>query len=247
MWQFSPPTRFNQKYKDVIVNAHNIHLYTYANVTNIAANENVSSITQLIIKNFEGKQHTVKAKYFIIACCAVQNARLLLASNEQSPKGLGNDNDNVGRYFMEHIEIKASELWLANPASVKLYMWQQGVKARAELAISEKMQQQHKILNGTASLIPLELARNQQSFIETWSEDEAENKRTMSGYGSKKADLKIPSDFNAFQLFTRIEQAPNPNSRITLGTEKDALGVPRASLHWELTGFEKEAFVKFMN
>ena len=50
MWQFSPPTRFNQKYKDVIVNAHNIHLYTHANVTNIAANENVSSITQLIIK-----------------------------------------------------------------------------------------------------------------------------------------------------------------------------------------------------
>ena len=35
MWQFSPPARFGEKYKDTIVKAKNIHLYTYANVTNI--------------------------------------------------------------------------------------------------------------------------------------------------------------------------------------------------------------------
>ena len=44
MWQFSPPTRFGEKYKDTIVNATNIHLYTYANVVNIKANEKISSI-----------------------------------------------------------------------------------------------------------------------------------------------------------------------------------------------------------
>jgi choline dehydrogenase-like flavoprotein len=47
--------------------------------------------------------------------------------------------------------------------------------------------------------------------------------------------------FNSFQLFTRIEQAPNPNSRITLDTEQDALGVPRGMLHWELTPLEKRS------
>jgi hypothetical protein len=39
MWQFSPPTQFGVKYKDAIVKAKNIHLYTYANVTDIKANE----------------------------------------------------------------------------------------------------------------------------------------------------------------------------------------------------------------
>ena len=29
MWQFSPPSRFGTKYRDAIVNALNIHLYTY--------------------------------------------------------------------------------------------------------------------------------------------------------------------------------------------------------------------------
>ena len=97
-------------------------MYTYANVTDIKANKDVSNIESVTVKNLEGKTHTVKAKYFIIACCSIQNARLLLSSNSQAPKGLGNDNDNVGRYFMEHVEIKGSELWIADPGSVKLYL-----------------------------------------------------------------------------------------------------------------------------
>ena len=38
-----------------------------------------------------------------------------------------------------------------------------------------------------------------------------------------------------------MEQAPNPNSRVTLDTEKDALGMPRANLHWQLTPLEKHS------
>ncbi|HEY2726980.1 MAG TPA: hypothetical protein VGI61_07390 [Parafilimonas sp.] len=101
VWHFSPPTRFGIKYKNTIVNAKNIHLYAYANVVDITANENVSSINYVTTKNYTGKQHTFKAKHFVLACCSIQNARLLLASNKQAPKGLGNDNDNVGRHFME--------------------------------------------------------------------------------------------------------------------------------------------------
>jgi choline dehydrogenase-like flavoprotein len=49
----------------------------------------------------------------------------------------------------------------------------------------------------------------------------------------------------AYTLSTRIEQAPNPNSRISLDTEKDALGVPRAQLHWELSNLEKKSMRTF--
>ncbi len=40
---------------------------------------------------------------------------------------------------------------------------------------------------------------------------------------------------------TRQEQAPNPNSRVTLSTEKDALGMPRAKLDWQLTELDKRS------
>ena len=248
MWQFSPPTRFGKKYKDTIVNARNIHLYTYANVVDIKTNENVSAVKEVIIKNYAGKEHTVRAKYFIIACCSIQNARILLASNGQAPKGLGNDNDLVGRYFMEHIEIKASEMWLADPRSVKLYSLEFGkTKARAELAITEKKQEELKILNGTASLIPLEFAVNQPAFIDVWTEDQKESENNMKHLDSKQTDPKllgIPKGVKAYQLFTRVEQAPNPVSRVTLDTEKDSLGMPRAMLHWELTPLEKKSLRK---
>jgi choline dehydrogenase-like flavoprotein len=242
MWQFSPPTRFGEKYKDTIVKAPNIHLYTYANVTNIDANEHVSTIQQVTVKNFAGKTHTVKAKKFVLACCSIQNARLLLASNRQAKRGLGNDNDLVGRHFMEHLEIKSAELWLTKPEALKLYVWESGkTKARAELAISAEKQRELKILNGTASLTPLEVARQQPAFIDMWTADTAERKKNMSKFDVAEKKSLQESGHDSYQLFTRIEQAPNPDSRVTLDTEVDALGMPRAMLHWVLTPLEKRS------
>ena len=50
--------------------------------------------------------------------------------------------------------------------------------------------------------------------------------------------------YKSYELFTRIEQAPNPDSRITLDTQKDSLGVPRADLNWVLTPLEKRSIRK---
>lgn len=250
MWQFSPPTRFGTQYRDAIVHAKNIHLYTYANVTDIRANENVSSITEVTVKNHEGKTQQVKAKYFVLACCSIQNARLLLAANSQATKGLGNDNDNVGRYFMEHLEIKSAELYLTKSNPLKLYSLNFGVtKARAELAITKEKQEEHKILNGTVSLTPVEFASNMKPMIEIWKEDDPRKSvdSLMASFNKAAEEASKTSAENqnkTFELFTRIEQAPNPASRVTLDTEKDALGVPRATLHWELTPFEKRSIRK---
>lgn len=245
MWQFSPPTRFGEKYKNTIVNAANVHLYTYANVVDIKANPTVKNIEEVTVKNYTGKQHTVKAKYFVVACCSIQNARLLLASNKQAPKGLGNDNDNVGRYFMEHLEIKSAELWLEKPDPMNLYMVEYNkTKARAELAISAQKQEEHKILNGTTSLTPLDLAKKYPAMIDVWSPDRKKNEETFKSFGDEPVAKTPDNGYNSFELFTRIEQAPNPDSRVTLDTEKDSLGMPRATLNWALTPLEKRSIRK---
>lgn len=245
MWQYSQ-ARFGDLYKETIINASNIHLYTYANVVNILANDNVTQITEVTVKNYEGKTHTIKAKHFILACGAIQNARMLLASNSQVPQGLGNDNDVVGRYFMEHLEIASSELWLFRKFPTKLYSWEYGItKASAELAITEEIQAKEKILNGTASLLPLSVGKHQKPRMETWqNEDPRKSAESMFknwGEADEAAKWENGSIERAFQLNTRIEQAPNPNSRVTLGPEKDELGVPRVNLHWELTALDKRS------
>jgi choline dehydrogenase-like flavoprotein len=203
MWQFSPPTRFGEKYKKSIVESRNIHLYTYTNVVEIRTNETGSAVTELIVKNFEGRQHRVRAKKFILACCAIQNARLLLASNQQTQKGLGNQNDLVGRYFMEHLEIKSAELWLFKPSPLKLYGFNFGVtKARAELAIHPKKQEEFQILNGTVSLTALEVAKKIKPAIERWNQEDPRKSgdRFFGGYSAAGKDSHIPaSGTNSYQ------------------------------------------------
>jgi choline dehydrogenase-like flavoprotein len=249
VWQFST-ARFGTKYRDAIVKAKNIHLYTYANVTDITANENASSVNHVTAKNYTGKQYTVKAKHFVLACCSIQNARILLAANKQAPKGLGNDHDTVGRYFMEHLEIKSGELWLTKSNPLKLYSLDFGkTKARCELAITKEQQKQHKMLNGTASLIPLALAKKMKPAIEAWDSDDPQKsqKKLFSAFDDIMKEARSNSSeslHKSFEFFTRIEQAPNPDSRVTLDTEKDSLGMPRAMLHWALTPLEKHSIRK---
>lgn len=56
MWQFSPPTRFGEKYKKRIVNSDNIFLYNYANVTEVISNYALSEIKSVSICNINGKK-----------------------------------------------------------------------------------------------------------------------------------------------------------------------------------------------
>ena len=48
-----------------------------------------------------------------------------------------------------------------------------------------------------------------------------------------------------YHLVSRQEQSPNPDSRITLSTDKDALGMPRAKLNWQMTELDKRSMRTF--
>ena len=50
------------------------------------------------------------AKTFVLATGGIENPRLLLASNSRLPEGIGNQNDLVGRYFLEHPRFDAGVL-----------------------------------------------------------------------------------------------------------------------------------------
>ncbi|HCW05739.1 MAG TPA: hypothetical protein DGG95_00030 [Cytophagales bacterium] len=250
MWQLSPVNGFTgglaKVYKEPVVKSKNIHLYTYATMVDVKATEDVSSISELVVKNYAGKTHIVRAKYFILAGGAIQNARMLLAANSQAKNGLGNDNDLVGRYFMEHLEIDTAELWLLKPFPTDLFSWN---GTWCELAIHPKVQQANKILNGTAGPQPLTYIRNTKPRIDLWkSENWKKNVDDMFGNwdeAAKKAEKEnIGSISRAYSFQTRMEQSPNPDSRVTIGQEKDELGVPLANLNWQLTDLDKRSLRK---
>ena len=255
MWHFSAPTRFGDKYRADIVNARNVHLYTHANVCEVEANDGLKAVEGLRVRSLHGKEYRVRARNYVLACSTIQNARLLLASNRQVTAGLGNAHDLVGRYFMEHLEMPGGKLALAKPQStkMKIYALQFGVtKARGELALSAEAQREHGILNGTASLAPDAPGEEVKSTFQRFTPEMLTNMRAWVKGGRKgpppfvsarrpSAPSGPPSPPRFFQLATRQEQAPNPDSRVTLSTEKDALGMPRAKLDWQLTELDKRS------
>ena len=248
MWQFSPPTRMGTRYREDIVESEHIHLYTYANVTEIEANEAVREITGLKAQTIDGKTHRVKARYYVLACGAIQNARVLLASNNQAPAGIGNDNDLVGRFFMEHIEMGCAQLITEEPSVLPMYQLRVGPKTRpptGELALSEKVQKEHGILNSTASLRGGTFPEEMSSFFKRFAAMQAEN-QSPEERRRRRNSLSTPEGARQdYRLQTRAEQAPNPDSRVVLSDEKDALGMPFADLDWKLTELDQRSIRVF--
>jgi len=143
--------------------------------------------------------------------------------------------------------VMTSDLFMPNPRPIKLYYpWvYSDTKVRAELAVIESKQAELEILNGTASLMPKEVTKNKPPNIDTFSDDpvatvemwdEMSNQRGSANFGK-------PDSYNRreFELFTRMEQSPNPHSRIVLDSDRDELGMPRANLDWRLSAIDKKS------
>ena len=253
MWQFSPPTRMGTRYRDAIVGAPNVHLYTNATVREIDPNEGVSSVDGLRVRTLDGKELGVRARHYVLAASTIQNARLLLASNSRVATGLGNAHDLVGRFFMEHLEMPSGIFVMLGERvpDATMYAFEMGrTKARGELALHPDLQRARRILNSTVSLYPNSLEEEGRSTFQ-WMTPERMEARRRGDTAAARPRSAASSDSTSratprgFHLQTRQEQAPNPNSRVTLSAERDQLGMPRSRLDWRLTALDRHSFRAF--
>lgn len=102
IFKFGPSNIFNSEYRQQIDRSSNITTYTNANVVEISLHENARSVKCIRAATLAGNEFTVNAKYFILAAGGTENPRLLLLSDKIQTKGVGNQHDVVGRYFMDH-------------------------------------------------------------------------------------------------------------------------------------------------
>lgn len=61
-----------------------------------------TAVTSLSARRRDGRALTVRARRYVLAAGGVENPRLLLASRGATPGGVGNEHDQVGRWFMAH-------------------------------------------------------------------------------------------------------------------------------------------------
>jgi choline dehydrogenase-like flavoprotein len=169
LYRFSPPTRFGQTYREAIENAANIRCLTHAHALGIrAAAGDVPEATRLSVGCLEGGRFEVAARVFVLAAGGIENARLLLLSNDVRPQGLGNEYDLVGRYFMDHPHVKRPLVADGTKAALGLYgLSFRGRGIAVGISLPAAVQEAEGLLNYKASIYPVypgQGSRGWQSF-----------------------------------------------------------------------------------
>lgn len=102
MFQFAPARAFYHEYRAEINRANNITTYLHANAVELETDELARTVTRVRVACLGGREFWVSAKVVILAAGGVESTHLLLLSNRVQKTGLGNEYDQVGRYFMDH-------------------------------------------------------------------------------------------------------------------------------------------------
>jgi choline dehydrogenase-like flavoprotein len=266
VWQYSPPTRFGEVYRGELEAAGNIDVLLHANVVDIEANESGSEVQRLRVATLEGKRLTVRARAYVLACGGLENPRLLLAANRQVKVGLGNQRDMVGRCFMEHPHCNAARALVAGPAVLSFYTYGQGGGHAEGLEVvgclnqSPERQRAEQLLNfdslftvddigdsGFAALRRIWSAAGRGQWPDHLAADLWQALIDIDDTAAGLAGRLGLRDYNpgtaSFRMWCSAEAAPDPNSRVRLGDQLDALGMPRIALDWRLTEQDKRSLL----
>ena len=254
--------RFGERYRQNLEDAHNISVMLYATATSINLDVDKRFVTDVTVNTLAGNHFTVRAKFFVLAAGGIENARLLLLSNSDMPNGLGNQNDLVGRFFQEHIWYKSGFILPIdqNAETVALYRneipFEEKYAVRCHLVLPEAKVRELRIpeyrveLNIKHSLdyFPSVVsARNITKNVKSFDLDEisaTDILNVISDPMSPIASIMGDDPPLVYGFSNYVEQIPNPDSRVTLSNQVDALGQRRAALNWQISSLDKEGIIR---
>jgi choline dehydrogenase-like flavoprotein len=293
VFQFTRSRAFYEEHRDAIHQADNVTAYLFTNVTELETNDAGTAVERVQVACLPGVDHvvmpsgtgfsrvrvadmperrfSVQAKVFILAAGATENARLLLLSTQHHPRGLGNQHDVVGRYFMEHPHIWSGSFVPTDPT---LSQWRDryqitevdGVLVMAKWVLTEQVRRKERLLGYCVSIHPRpdaplpDGAHSLLRLVRAARERRIPRRlalhlgRIVGDAGSiaeviyerrvKRSRKRRERPGGTYRLDHMAEQSPNPNSRVTLSDERDALGQPRVRLDWRLTRDDMRSMVR---
>ena len=153
--RFSCPTDFGKRYARRLQVASDLQVLTGANCTGLRLDADGRSLRELEVSTLGGRRFSIAARTVVLATGGLETARLLLASRDVAPAGVGNAHDVVGRYYMCHIAGNVGALQIkGRPGQVRhgYEITPEGVYCRRRLSIVAGEQRRHGLANGVARL-----------------------------------------------------------------------------------------------
>lgn len=245
----------------------NVNTLLHANLMEIVPLPDGSSVDHLRVRSFSGKEAKIVGKRYVICCGAIETARILLASNRIIPSGIGNDHDLVGRYFQDHISVRAARL--KPNARTKFTatfdpFFRGDTMHSCKVAMSPEAQQRNQSLNvmghvvygfteesGLYELRKILRAVQSKSNpipspIGAWRILRYSSDIFRMVFGQLLARRRVSPKFAKCYLDIECEQAPSRDSRVTLSDEKDEMGLPKTRLDWRISDLEKKSVQQYV-
>lgn len=263
VWQLSPPTRFGETYGPEIEAAERVRCLLGANVVGIHLQDGSDLVDHLRVKTLAGTAFSVKARAYVLAAGGIENARLLLQPTNGRPNGIGNGGDQLGRYFMLHPMVPIGTVMAIGSNGGLLRSSGEDVVVGG-LGLSAEEQLRRELPNHVINVLPGRptwvapaafgvLKRRVRKPLEDTDAlfddvkfvlgdldeiGEYAYARVSHRLSEMLGDGKLPPDL--YTVLLRMEHLPNPDSRIQLAAERDALGSQRAAVNWAFSEGEKE-------
>jgi len=209
------------------------------------------------VANFRGKRRRWPCPRLVVAAGGLESNRILLWLQERRGFLKGAAQEVLGRGFMDHPCLEAG--WVDTEDA---YAFQRtfntqirdGKKYSVRLSAPEKWIQEGGWLNVSAGFImkgkegKFDPYGEYRNFRSLWRHPGRIGETVSSLAATAVALVRdgfvykrglVPA------LGVMCEQEALPGSRITLGPEKDRFGVPKLSLHWEISPRTWQTVVKF--
>jgi choline dehydrogenase-like flavoprotein len=238
-FRFSPPTRFGEKYRTEIEASPAIALVLNANLVDLRLDEALATVTGAVLKSYDPADpgFTVRARAYALCTGGIENARLLLNFTSQVPEGIGNRSGWVGRCFADHPHFLIAECVL------RVLVLEREFYAPTELFMEE-----HRCLNFGLRLEPrwiwpYDLPALGRSEMAPEEFNILLNRLVRDPFVDRSLTerLVLPQPTGQTAVVRIAQEAvPNPDSRVTLGAERDAFGLRRVALEWRISEADVE-------
>ena len=284
--RFSKPTNFWTRYGADLAAAADVWVARDTPVLGIRLSPDGRTVDHLEIVGPHGAaRRTLRARRYVLALGGLETVRLMLASRDVRPAGVGNDHDQLGRYYMSHLAATSGHVTFTGAPDRIAFDYERdaaGAYVRRRLAVTAEAQRERGLLNtifrthlpdpmdpahGDAILSAMYLVKDLvlyeysrkfregqvgwggrlrhmgnivshplrlATFGRTWVKDRILAER-------KLPSVVLGSSTNRYALEFHAEQAPNRDSRLTLGDQTDAFGMPRLKADWRLTPLDLES------
>lgn len=256
--------KFGSAYLAELEKAKNLDVLIHANLMQLLAGKDKTAIQSAEFSTMDGRTARVTAKAFVISCSGIENARILL----NVPEGLlksANSHDQIGRCFAQHPRgtigiVDANRHQSSNlQKTFNNFLRPKYVPVQYEigLALSDEAQRKHRLLNASLGLYyeaddfsiwkagrRIRESIKSRSFNRQFLKDLLDVTIGVPAVGmnvirrwilGREVLHKAP----IIRAVIDLEQVPRPESRITLSSDADAMGMRKCIVDWRIGELER--------